>query len=230
MNKKFLLYASGLAFISASCGNNQEAPKEVVVTDTVVKTETVVVQAPIDSAAIIAHYEAAHAKAKGTHQMPHKTHTQSKKQVTVDSHEPIEHHDVMTIAAPAATPAATETQTQSQTSVVVLHDVETVYYRPDEKASFPGGEKAFDQYIHKNLEYPADALNYGVEGTVYAVVFLDDLGKINKVEFSGKEIGFGLESETRRLLMSSPRWNPAKHNGVAVKSKFAIPITFDIKG
>ena len=228
MNKKLLLYASGLAFLSASCGNNQETTKEVVVTDTVVKTETVVVQAPIDSAAIFAFYEAAHTKAKGTHQVPHKTHTQSKKQVTVDSHQPIEHHDVMNIPAAAATPAATETQ--AQPAVIVLHDVETVYYRPDEKATFPGGEKAFDQYIHKNLEYPGDALNYGVEGTVFAVVYLDDLGKINKVEFSGKEKGFGLESETRRLLMSSPRWNPAKHNGVAVKSKFTVPITFDIKG
>ena len=134
----------------------------------------------------------------------------------------------MNIATPASAPAATEAP--AQTAVVVLHDVETVYYRPDEKATFPGGEKAFDQYIHKNLEYPDDALNYGVEGTVFAVVYLDDLGKINKVEFSGKEKGFGLESETRRLLMSSPRWNPAKHNGVAVKSKFTVPITFDIKG
>jgi hypothetical protein len=228
MNKKFLMIASGLAFLSAGCGNNQETTKEIVVTDTVVKTETVVVEAPIDSAAIVSHYEAAHAKAKGTHQVPHKTHAQSKKQVTVDSHEPIEHHDVLKIAAPAATPAATETQ--AQPAVIVLHDVETVYYRPDEKATFPGGEKAFDEYIHKNLDYPGDALSYGVEGTVYAIVYLDDLGKISKVEFSGKELGFGLESETRRLLMSSPRWNPAKHNGVAVKSKFAIPITFDIKG
>ena len=227
MNKKLLMYASGLALLSASCNNNQETPKEVVVTDTVVKTETVVVEAPIDSAAIFAHYEAAHAKAKGTHQLPHKTHAKSKKQVTVDSHQPIEHHDVMNIATPVTTPSATEAP--AQTTVVVLHDVETVYYRPDVKASFPGGEKAFDEYIHKNLDYPEHALTYSVEGTVHALVYLDDLGKINKVEFSGKELGYGLEAETRRLLMSSPRWNPAKHNGVAVKSKFAIPITFDIK-
>jgi hypothetical protein len=228
MNKKLLLYASGLAFLSASCGNNQEATKEVVVTDTVVKTETIVVDAPIDSATIFAFYQSAHQKAKGSNQEVHKTHKQSKKQVRVDSHQPIEHHDVMKIEAPATTSAATETP--AQTAVIVLHDVETVYYRPDEKATFPGGEKAFDQYIHKNLEYPEAALTYDMEGTVYAIVNLDELGKISKVEFSGKELGMGLEAETKRLLMSSPRWNPAKHNGIAVKSKFSIPITFDIKG
>lgn len=226
MNKKLFMIASILAILSASCGNNQDTVKEVVVTDTVVKTETVVVEAPIDSVSIVSHYEAAHAKAKGKHLVAHKTHAKSKKEVLVDSHDPIEHHDVLQIETAAASPAA---GTQSQASVIVVHDLETVYYRPDEKASYPGGEKAFDQYIHKNLEYPERALDLNVEGTVYAVVYLDELGKISKVEFSGKELGYGLESETSRLLMSSPRWNPAKHNGVAVKSKFAIPITFDIK-
>lgn len=228
MNKKLLMYASGLAFFSSSCGNNQDSVKEVVVTDTVVKTETVVVEAPIDSAAIVAYYEAAHAKAKGKHLVAHKAHAKSKKQVMVDSHEPIEHHDALKIDAPAT--VSTEAGAQAQPTVIVVHDLETVYYRPDEKASFPGGEAAFDQFIHKNLEYPDEALNFDVEGTIHSIVYLDELGKITKVEFSGKEKGFGLEAETRRLLLASPRWNPAKHNGVAVKSKFALPITFDIKG
>jgi outer membrane biosynthesis protein TonB len=233
MNKKLILPALGLAFLSASCGGNQET-KETVVTDTVVKTETVVVQAPIDSAAIVAYYEAAHAKAKGKHQETHATHAETKKKVRVDSHEPIEHHDAMNIPAAAETApaqAATEApSTQSQPVVLVLHDTETFYFRPDEKASFPGGEKAFDQYIMKNIKYPSEAVNFGVTGTVHAIMYLDENGKVSKVEFAGKEIGYGLEAETRRLLMNSPRWNPAKHNGNAVKSKFALPVTFELNG
>lgn len=225
MYRKLFMFANGLAFVLVGCGNNQETVKEVVVTDTVVKTETVVVEPAVDSAAVTAFYEAAHAKAQGPHQVAHKTHAKSKKQVRVDSHPPIEHHDVLTIVTPA--PEATATATPA---VVVVHDVEKVYFRPDEKASYPGGEKAFDEFIQKNMEYPDDAIASGVEGTVFAVVSLDELGAVSKVSFAGKRLGTPLEDETRRLLLASPRWNPAKHAGTPVKSKFTVPITFDIKG
>jgi outer membrane biosynthesis protein TonB len=232
MSKKWITPAFGLALAVAGCAGNQETKETVVVTDTVVKTETVVVPATIDSAAIVAYYEAAHANAKGKHQEKHTVHAETKKKVRADSHEPIEHHEAAGIAVPA-TPAAAPAEgatAQAAPAVVVLHDTEVYYYRPDEKASFPGGEKAFDNYILKNIKYPSEAVNLGVTGTVHAIMYLDAQGKVEKVEFAGKEIGYGLEAETRRLLMNSPRWNPAKHNGSAVKSKFALPVSFELNG
>jgi hypothetical protein len=158
--------------------------------------------------------------------VPHKT--KSGKKVRVDSHAPIEHHDVMKLES--SKPAvADQPVTATKTEVVVLHDVEIFYFRPDEVATFPGGEKAFDEYIHKNLEYPEEAASKFVSGTIYAVMQLDEQGNVAKVDFQGKEIGYGLEEETRRLLLASPRWNPAKHAGVPVKSKFVLPVTFEIK-
>lgn len=224
MRSNLLILVGGLSILTTSCGNNQETVKEVVITDTVVKAETVEVNAPVDSAAVTAFYEAAHAKAQGTHQVVHKGHIKSKKMVRVDSHQPLEHHDVLTIVKPES-----ETPPTGQPIVVVVHDVEKLYFRPDEKASFPGGEKAFDEFIQKNLQYPDEAIEYGVKGTLFAVVSLDEQGSVNKVEFAGKRLGTSLEDETRRLLLASPRWNPAKHAGTAVKSKFTVPITFDIK-
>jgi outer membrane biosynthesis protein TonB len=233
MSKKWMMPAFGLAVFSAGCGGNQQTKETVVVTDTVVKTETVVVPAAIDSAAIVAYYEAAHAKAKGTHQEKHTVHAETKKKVRVDSHTPVEHHDALTLETPAATtsaPASADPAAPAQPAVIVLHDTETFYYRPDEKASFPGGEQAFDKYIIQNIKYPSEAVRLGVTGTVHAIMYLDETGKVSKVDFAGKEIGYGLEAETRRLLMNAPRWNPAKHNGVAVKSKFALPVTFELNG
>jgi protein TonB len=136
----------------------------------------------------------------------------------------------MKLETPAAAAPAEGTAAQGQSTVVVLHDTETVYFKPDEKANFPGGEKAFDQYIMKNIKYPAEAVNFGVTGTVHAIMYLDENGKVTKVEFAGKEIGYGLEAETRRLLLNSPRWNPAKHNGTPVKTKFALPVSFELNG
>lgn len=232
MNKNVMLLTGALALAAMSCGTNETQTVTETVTDTLVQTQVVEVVAPIDSAAVAAYYEAAHMKNKGTHQVAHKT--QKGKKVRMDSHTIVEHHDVMapvaapavTAAAPEAAPAAPATTT---TEVIVVHDVEKVYFRPDEKATFPGGEKAFDEYLHKTLEYPSEALDKNVMGTVYAVVVLDEQGNISDVSFPGKPAGYGLEEEARRILMTSPRWNPARHGGVAVKSKFSIPITFEIQ-
>ncbi len=168
---------------------------------------------------------------QGTHQVAHKAHkTKTDKKVRADSHTPVEHHDVLTVTpAPAASGTEAAPATGTTTEVIVVHDVEKVYFRPDEKASFPGGEKAFDEFLHQNLEYPEEAVDRYVEGTVHAVVTLDEQGNITKVDFPGKQLGYGIEEEARRILMMTPRWNPAKHAGVGVKSKFAVPITFDIE-
>lgn len=226
MYRKVLPVVPAIALFAISCGSNES--KETVVTDTVVKTEVVTerieVAAPIDSAAVVKYYEEAHATKQGKHTVTHKPHKKVKnKQVAIDSGEPIEHHDVVSV--PTAAPAASNTVTQ----VVVVHDVDTVYFRPDEPASFPGGEKAFDTYLSENLEYPEDALNEGKQGVVFAMVSINELGNITKVSFPEGRLGYGMNREVERVLIASPRWNPAKHAGKAVSSKFTIPIRFSFK-
>jgi outer membrane biosynthesis protein TonB len=230
----FGLAAAAVIFMVTSCGDQSTT---ATTTDTVVQTvvDTVTVDVPvavpIDSAAVVAYYEAAHKKAKSSHTPKHKVHAVKKdKQVLVDSHEPVEHHEVIqTVAPEPETAPSSSSQAPAETKVVIIHDVQKVYFRPDEKASFPGGEKAFDEYLLNNVEYPEEALQYGVEGVVHAVVFLDEQGKVYKVEFPDGRLGYGLNKEAERLLMNSPRWNPAKHDGQGVKTKFGIPIRFDIK-
>jgi periplasmic protein TonB len=209
MKKQIFLYAGGL-LILAACNGKKTTTEVVVVTDTIVKEVT----APVDTAAITAQYEAEKAKTKGTYVAPHKK--QGTKKVYIDSDPTIESYN-------AEKPAAT-----ADPKVKVIHDVEYVYFAPSERAKFPGGEKAFDNYLVKNLTYPEKALDRHIEGTVYAEVFLDEEGNVTKVESAGKRIGYGLEEEAIRILESSPRWMPARDAGKAVKSKLTIPISFKI--
>lgn len=209
----------------ASCGQaSTETVKTdtMVVTDTVTKTELVTVPTPIDSATVFAYYAKVHKGAKNDHTPAHKT--VKGKKVVIDSYAPVEHHDVEFTATPA--PAAGG---QSAPAEVKIKDDQNYYFRPDEPASFPGGEKAFDEYLNKNLEYPEKAMDNRVEGTVYALAFLDEKGKVEKVEFPGDQIKYGFQMEARKVLMASPNWNPAKHAGAPVKSKFAIPIVYQLK-
>lgn len=229
MRKRNLFFSACVSILAVSCANN-EGTDTTTVTDTVTNTvtdtvtNTVEVAAPVDSVAVASAYDAAHKKKMGKHKNP--TKTKKGKKVRVDSHPPIQHHDAL-VTPPAPTPSATPSA-PAEKEVVVVYDVEEYYYIPDEPATFPGGEQAFDKFLHDNLEYPDEAMDAMITGVVQTAFYLDAQGNVEKVEFPGKKLGFGLEDAVRRAVKSSPRWNPARHGGKAVKSKFVVPIDFEL--
>jgi len=171
----------------------------------------------IDSAAVTREYLAAQKKSKKT--APPKPKKQGKNEVEMFTEEPIASHEAY--EQPKAGPAPA-------TQTVVVHTKEYVYFAPSEKASFPGGSKALGEFVNKNLQYPDQALQYHVEGTVYADIYLDSVGNVTSVEFPATHLGSGLEEETQHIFMQSPRWIPAKENGVRVKSKVTVPVVYKI--
>lgn len=227
MKKEVFIYAGILLVVAQACTNGEKPAEVQVVTDTVTKTEVVQVPAEVDTAAIIAFYAAQDAKVKAKATPNTKTKKQGTKTVSVDSDPIFVTTDVMTPAAPAAE-AAPANQAAPAPEVKVVHDVQMYYYIPDESASFPGGEKAFDKYLIDNLQYPERAWEEGRSRTVYPTLFLDEQGNPVNVEFRYEPTVYGFQDEARRILMNSPRWNPAKVNGQPVKSKVTIPISFNI--
>ena len=218
MKKQFLVISVGLLVLVSACNNSSEPSATTtdtvtnVVTDTITKTDTVVkvvegAPAIVDSAAIIREYLAELEKTKKTDAPKPKK--QGTHEVVMYSTEPIRSHEA--IEQPK-----------------VIHTKEYVYFAPSERAKFPGGVAAGQEFIKKNLVYPEDALTYHVEGTVYADIYLDSLGTVTAVEFPGTHLGLGLEEETHRVLMLSPRWIPAKENGIPVKSKVTVPVVYKI--
>lgn len=223
--KESALLLCAMLFVAGQSCNNAEKPSEektVVVTDTV--TKVVEVPAEIDSATVVAYYTAEHAKSKGTPNT--KTKTAGNKKVSVDSDPAFVADDVIAAPAKVEAPTAVATAPAPAPEVKVIHDVQMFYFIPDEKASFPGGEAAFDKYLFENLQYPEEALRSGQSRTVYATLFLDEQGKPVDVKFRYEPTVYGFQAEARRILMASPRWNPAKVGGQPVKSKFTIPISF----
>jgi protein TonB len=95
----------------------------------------------------------------------------------------------------------------------------------DENPSFPGGDKAMQNFLDKNLEYPDEAIEVGAEADLKITFVLDENGKITQLQ-SDKNPGFQLKEEAFRVLRSMPKWTPGKIKGVPVKCYFTIPITF----
>jgi TonB family protein len=95
----------------------------------------------------------------------------------------------------------------------------------DQNAEFPGGPRAFGQFLQRNLRYPSAAQRANVGGKVYVQFIVNTDGTIEDVQVL-KSVGFGCDEESVRVIKSVPNWNPGKQFGRIVRSRFTQPITF----
>jgi protein TonB len=110
----------------------------------------------------------------------------------------------------------------------MVADASGVYPVVDIMASFPGGTNGLQEYFDRSLEYPAEATNEGVEGTVRVTFIVDENGKIVSPQVGGENLGYGLEAEALRVINRMPAWNPAKVKGKNVKTRITLPIRFQL--
>lgn len=64
---------------------------------------------------------------------------------------------------------------------------------------YPGGQKAMLLFINDNLDYPTEAIEAKVEGTVRIRFSIDHQGKVFKSQIIGG-IGHGCDEEAHRLV------------------------------
>ena len=91
---------------------------------------------------------------------------------------------------------------------------------------YPGGKKAFKEYIRKNLIYPEEALKKKVQGVVYIVAEVDDNGRVYHVGIE-KGIGAGCDEEAVRLIKNI-QYYAVRNKGVRVKTKKRFRIEFTL--
>jgi TonB family protein len=90
-----------------------------------------------------------------------------------------------------------------------------------------GGMRAFYEYVQKELKYPEQAKNQGIEGKAYIQFVVDRDGSITDVQ-TIRGIGGGCDEEAVRVIANSPKWVPGKQRGETVKVRMILPITFSI--
>lgn len=96
-----------------------------------------------------------------------------------------------------------------------------------EVAQFPGGDKAWADFIKSNLHYPDSARKSGIQGMVFIQFTVDTNGKISDSKLMKGIAGHPeFETEAMRVLMLSPAWLPGKENGKKVKMKMVQPFHF----
>jgi len=107
-------------------------------------------------------------------------------------------------------------------------DKQGYYNTAEVLPSYPGGEKALVEFFNNNLEYPQQATDNGTEGQVTISFLVDESGKISSPEVVSKKVGDGVEEEALRVFNKMPSWTPGQVKGKNVKTRFTLPVRFQV--
>lgn len=84
-------------------------------------------------------------------------------------------------------------------------------------------------HLQKNLEYPREAVNNNVEGTVYLGFFVDKDGSVKDVKIIGRKVGMGCDEEAIRVMRLLPKWTPGRDHNRLGKVYFTQAVTFRLE-
>lgn len=91
-----------------------------------------------------------------------------------------------------------------------------IFTKVEIPSEYPGGASAWQRFLRRNLNYPQDAIENGIQGFVLVQFIVDTEGYVSDVvAISGPE---ELRAEAVRVIMKSGKWTPAIQNGHKVKS------------
>lgn len=104
----------------------------------------------------------------------------------------------------------------------------TSLFAADSAPSFPGGEKALQEFIAANLKYPEMSKEMGIEGVVNVQFEVKADGSIGSIKIM-RMIDPDLEQEAIRLVKTMPAWTPATSGGNPVDSTATLSIPFTLE-
>jgi len=100
-----------------------------------------------------------------------------------------------------------------------------VYAQNITQPGFPGGDKAFHEFVGKNLKWPDGD---DVQGTVIVGFDVEKDGKLTNIH-AVKKLSPAYDKEALRLMSVSPKWIPAMQQNKLIRSAFTVPINFIVK-
>ena len=85
-----------------------------------------------------------------------------------------------------------------------------------------------NQWLRKNLRYPARCAEMGIGGKVFVEFVVEKDGSISSINVV-RSADPDLSQEAIRVVKAMPKWIPGMQRDKAVRVRFTIPITFQLK-
>ncbi len=105
---------------------------------------------------------------------------------------------------------------------------EIIYQFLEAPANFKGGDVEMYKWLEKNLTYPPQARDAGIEGIVYVEFVVERDGSITNVRIKHSVLGGGTEEAAMDAVKKMPKWEPGKQRNRPVRSMFVLPIQFQL--
>jgi TonB family protein len=90
---------------------------------------------------------------------------------------------------------------------------------------YPGGEEGISEHIRTTLEYPEEAKEQGVKGTVIVAYMIEVDGSIGAANVI-QSVHPLLDEEAVRVIKAMDTWKPAIQRGKPTRMMFQQAITF----
>lgn len=115
----------------------------------------------------------------------------------------------------------------SQNQPVSKVDADGVYLVTEKMPEYPGGISAMMQYLSSNIKYPVEAQRKNISGRVMVQFVVMEDGKLSRVKVV-RSIDPLLDEEAMRVVREMPAWAPGMQDGKKVKTRFTIPVSFNL--
>lgn len=140
---------------------------------------------------------------------------------------------------------------------IVIDDEPKVFDVVEQMPQYPGGTPELFKYFSQNVKYPISAQNVGASGRVVVQFIVNKDGSVSdvhtvytnmsrqetektdgqpetqdKAKPTEEEIAAAkadLVKEAERVVSLMPKWTPGTQNGEAVRVKYNVPISFNLK-
>ena len=103
-----------------------------------------------------------------------------------------------------------------------------IYSVVEEMPEYPGGMKAFVNYLKRKLVYPPQAKKENLEGVVAVQFVVEKDGRITSPTVV-RSLRADMDSAALTAIRNMPNWIPAREHGMRVRCKYSVPVEFKIE-
>lgn len=103
-----------------------------------------------------------------------------------------------------------------------------IYSVVEEMPEYPGGMKAFINYLKRKLVYPPQAKKENLEGVVAVQFVVEKDGRITSPTVV-RSLRADMDSAALTAIRNMPNWIPAREHGMRVRCKYSVPVQFKIE-
>ena len=103
-----------------------------------------------------------------------------------------------------------------------------IYSVVEEMPEYPGGMKAFVNYLKRKLVYPPQAKKENLEGVVAVQFVVEKDGRITSPTVV-RSLRADMDSAALTAIRNMPNWISAREHGMRVRCKYSVPVQFKIE-